>query len=41
MEAWRMIPTWILQAGLLALFAGGYHYPAVHRYVMDLPRRAG
>ena len=24
---WRMVPTWILQAGLLALFAGAYHYP--------------
>jgi hypothetical protein len=27
----RMVPTWILQAGLLALFAGGYHYPALRR----------
>ena len=25
----RMIPTWILQAGLLALFAGAYHYPSL------------
>ena len=25
--AWRMVPTWVLQAGLLALFAGAYHYP--------------
>jgi len=25
----RMIPTWILQAGLLALFAGAYHYPSM------------
>ena len=24
---WRMIPTWILQAALLSLFAGAYHYP--------------
>jgi hypothetical protein len=23
----RMIPTWLLQAGLLALFSGGYHCP--------------
>jgi hypothetical protein len=23
----RMIPTWILQSALLALFAGAYHYP--------------
>ncbi len=27
LQAWRMVPTWILQAGLLALFAGAYHYP--------------
>jgi hypothetical protein len=27
MPAWRMVPTWILQAGLLGLFAGAYHYP--------------
>ena len=26
---WRMAPTWLLQAGLLALFAGAYHYPAL------------
>lgn len=26
---WRMVPTWILQATLLALFAGAYHYPAL------------
>lgn len=29
----RMIPTWLLQAGLLALFAGGYHYPWFHKRV--------
>jgi hypothetical protein len=23
---WRMLPTWFLQAILLGLFAGGYHY---------------
>jgi hypothetical protein len=27
----RMIPTWILQACLLALFATAYHYPALQR----------
>jgi hypothetical protein len=27
MPAWRMIPTWILQAALLVVFAAGYHYP--------------
>ncbi len=25
----RMVPTWILQAGLLALFATAYHYPVL------------
>jgi hypothetical protein len=29
--AWRMIPTWCLQAGLLAVFAGAYHYPLLRR----------
>lgn len=29
MPAWRMVPTWILQAGLLGLFASAYHYPAL------------
>src|SRR5215470_693907 len=28
---WRMIPTWSLQAGLLVLFAGAYHYPSLMR----------
>jgi hypothetical protein len=31
LEAWRMIPTWSLQVCLLALFAGGYHYPSLVR----------
>jgi len=26
-SAARMIPTWVLQAGLLGLFASAYHYP--------------
>jgi hypothetical protein len=26
--AWRMVPTWILQAGLLGLFATAYHRPS-------------
>lgn len=30
LPAWRMAPTWVLQAVLLALFAGAYHYP-LHR----------
>jgi hypothetical protein len=29
LPAWRMIPTWILQAILLAWFALAYHYPAL------------
>jgi hypothetical protein len=31
LAAWRMAPTWCLQAGLLGLFALAYHYPAVRR----------
>jgi hypothetical protein len=29
--AWRMVPTWVLQAILIALFASAYHYPALQR----------
>jgi hypothetical protein len=28
-NVWRMLPTWLLQAGLLGLFATAYHYPAI------------
>lgn len=28
---WRMLGTWMLQAGLLVLFAGAYHYPWLGR----------
>lgn len=28
----RMVPTWILQAVLLGLFASAYHYPALKRF---------
>ena len=31
LSASRMLPTWVLQAGLLGLFAGAYHYPALAR----------
>ena len=31
LSAERMVPTWVLQAGLLGLFAGAYHYPALAR----------
>ena len=34
LPAWRMAPTWVLQAGLLALFAGAYHYPWLQRRVL-------
>jgi hypothetical protein len=27
----RLVPTWCLQAVLLALFAGAYHYPTLER----------
>jgi hypothetical protein len=33
LEAWRMVPTWCLQALLLSLFASAYHYPALKRWV--------
>ncbi len=29
---WRMVPTWVLQAILLGLFATAYHYPVVERW---------
>lgn len=32
LPAWRMIPTWVLQAVLLGLFATAYHYPLRARY---------
>jgi len=32
LAAWRMVPTWLLQACLLALFAGGFHYPRLRQY---------
>jgi hypothetical protein len=33
LPAWRMIPTWGLQAVLVGLFAVAYHYPALARPV--------
>lgn len=32
LAAWRMIPTWIIQAALLGLFASAYHYRAIRRF---------
>lgn len=32
LAAWRMVPTWFLQALLLALFSSAYHYPRVKRW---------
>jgi hypothetical protein len=29
---WRMLPTWFLQAILLGLFAGGYHYSQLRQW---------
>ena len=29
--AWRMVPTWILQAALVGLFASAYHHPWLRR----------
>ena len=33
LEAWRMVPTWCLQAVLLLLFAGAFHFRSVRRWV--------
>ncbi len=33
MSPWRMLPTWGLQAFLLFLFAGAYHYATVRRWL--------
>jgi hypothetical protein len=32
LAAWRMIPTWCLQAVLLLLFAGAFHYRTLRRW---------
>jgi hypothetical protein len=29
---WRMLPMWCVQAALLALFAGGFHYATLRRW---------
>jgi len=34
LDAWRVVPTWCLQAVLLALFAGAYHYRSLRRWVV-------
>ena len=31
LPAWRMIPTWLLQATLIGLFASAYHHPVPWR----------
>jgi len=33
LEARRMIPTWCVQAVLLVLFAGAYHFRSLRRWV--------
>jgi hypothetical protein len=37
MDLRRMIPTWILQAALLALFAGAYHHATLRRWLRPQP----
>ncbi|MBI3758799.1 MAG: hypothetical protein HY269_03490 [Deltaproteobacteria bacterium] len=37
LPAWRMVPTWVLQAILLSLFATAYHYPLLRRRVAVSP----
>jgi hypothetical protein len=32
LEASRMLPTWLLQAALLALFASGFHHATLARW---------
>jgi peptidoglycan/LPS O-acetylase OafA/YrhL len=34
LAAWRMAPTWSLQAALLCLFAGGYHHATLCRLIV-------
>lgn len=34
LPAWRMVPTWCLQAGLVGLFASAYHYRALRRWAV-------
>jgi hypothetical protein len=42
LPAWRMLPTWVLQAVLLGLFAAGYHYPTLDRLrSTSTPERTG
>ena len=33
MPAWRMLPTWLLQAGLVLLFATAFHYQTLRRWL--------
>jgi hypothetical protein len=40
LPAWRMVPTWALQAILLGLFATAYHYPMLDRLRRRIGRRA-
>jgi len=32
--AWRMAPTWVLQTGLLLVFASAYHYRTLYRWAV-------
>jgi hypothetical protein len=33
LSVWRMVPTWLLQATLLVLFATAYHYRGLERWL--------
>lgn len=33
LAAWRMVPTWCVQAALLGLFASAYHYQTLRRWL--------
>jgi hypothetical protein len=34
LDAWRMLPTWCLQAGLLVLFASAFHHRSLRRWAL-------
>jgi hypothetical protein len=40
LPVWRIAPTWMLQAALLALFAGGFHYAMLQRWRARFARSA-
>ena len=40
LAAWRMVPTWCLQALLLGVFAGGFHYERLQRWAQAFGSRS-